>query len=239
MITHPTSMLTQWRTVQLAKNSILGNLSPPDFDYIRPLLQPVTLKERSVLQEPNRHVEYINFVETGIISLMTLASGSILETAMVGSYGFAPVSVVLGARASAHRSTVLISGNALRIRTDDLERSMHERPQIREQLLRYVQSLMIHSSQTALCAVRHQLEQRLASWLCTACDALGGDVLPITHDHLSIILGLRRPSVTEALNRFEEEGFLRKTRGVLQILDRELLERKACCCYRTIANAYA
>jgi hypothetical protein len=82
---------------------------------------------------------------------MTLATGSILETAMVGSRGFAPVSVVLGARTSAHRSTVLVSGNALRIRADDLERSMLERPQIREHLLRYVQSLMIHGSQTALC----------------------------------------------------------------------------------------
>jgi CRP-like cAMP-binding protein len=231
-------MLTQWRKRQLIRNCILRSLSPPDLDYIRPLLEPVTLKERSVLQEPNKPVGHVSFVETGIISLMTLATGSILETAMVGSHGFAPVSVVLGARTSEHRSMVLVSGNALRIRADDLERAMHERPQIREHLLRYVQSLMVHGSQTALCGVRHQLEQRLACWLCLACDALEGDVLPITHDHLSAILGFRRAGVTETLNRFEEQGLVRKMRGILQIRDRDLLERKACCCYKTIANAY-
>jgi CRP-like cAMP-binding protein len=231
-------MLTQWRKRQLVRNCILESLPPPDFDYVRPLLEPVTLRERSVLQEPNKRVEYVSFVETGIISLMTIATGSILETAMVGSHGFAPVSVVLGARISEHRSTVLISGTALRIRCDDLERAMHERPQFRQRLLRYVQSLMIHGSQMALCGVRHQLEQRLACWLCLACDALEGDILPITHDHLSTILGLRRAGITETLNRFEEQGLVRKMRGVLQIRDRGLLERKACCCYRTIANAY-
>jgi CRP-like cAMP-binding protein len=133
---------------------------------------------------------------------------------------------------------VLVSGSALRIRADDLERSMRERPQIREHLLRYVQSLMVHSSQTALCGVRHQLEQRLACWLCLACDALEGDVLPITHDHLSAILGFRRAGVTETLKRFEEQGLVRKMRGVLQIRDRELLKRTACCCYGIVANAY-
>lgn len=223
---------------RLVRNRVLGSLSLTDFDHIRPFLQHVTLKERLVLQEPNKHIEYVNFVETGIISLMTLATGSILETAMVSSRGFAPMAVVLGGRKSPHRSTVLIAGTALRIRADDLERSIRERPQIRDHLLRYVQSLMIHGSQTALCGVRHHLEQRLASWLCLACDALGSNVVPITHDHLSTILGLRRPGVTEALNRFQKQGFLRKTRGVVEVRERDLLERKTCCCYRTITNAY-
>jgi CRP-like cAMP-binding protein len=115
---------------------------------------------------------------------------------------------------------------------------MRERPAIREHLLQYVQSLMIHSSQMSLCGVRHELEQRLASWLCLACDALDGNVLPITHDHVSMILGLRRAGVTEALNRFEEEGLVRKTRGVLQVPDRRLLRQKACGCYAVVANEY-
>src|SRR5882724_3093298 len=117
---------------QLVRNCILGGLSPIDLDYLRSLLQPVRLPERSVLQEPNKQVEYVNFIETGLVSLMTLAAGNILQTAMVDSRGIAPVSVVLGARTCGHRSTVLVSGTALRICTEDLKRSMHERPQLRE-----------------------------------------------------------------------------------------------------------
>jgi CRP-like cAMP-binding protein len=225
-------------TRPVVKNRILAGLSPSDFGSIRPFLEPVTLKGRSVLHEANKRIEHVNFIETGIISLRTLASGSVLETAMVGCYGAVGASIALGADTSLHRSIVLVPGNALRIRTDDLQRSMHERPQIREHLLRYVKSLMNHSSQISLCGVRHELEQRLACWLCLACDALDGNVLPITHDHISINLGLRRAGVTEALNRFEEEGLVQKKRGVLQVRDRRLLGQKACGCYAIIANEY-
>ena len=222
----------------IVKNRILEGLSLSDFDCIRPFLEPVALKERSVLHEADKRIEHVNFIETGIVSLRTLAIGSVLETAMVGCYGAVGASIALGAETSLHRSIVLVPGHAMRISTGDLQRSMHERPQIREHLLRYVQSLMIHSSQISLCGVRHELEQRLACWLCLACDALDGNVLPITHDHISMILGLRRAGVTETLNRFEEEGLVRKTRGVLQVPDRRLLGQKACGCYAIIANRY-
>jgi CRP-like cAMP-binding protein len=219
-------------------NTILGNLSLVDFACLRPFLECVPLKERAVLQELKQRVEYINFVETGIVSLRTLATESILETAMVGRQGAVGASIVLGTDTSIHQSVVLVSGSALRIRVDDLHRLMHERPQIRAPLLQYVQALMIHVSQTALCGVRHELEQRLACWLCLACDALDGDVLPITHDDLSVILGLRRSGVTETLNRFEEEGLVRKMRGVLQIRERGRLEKKACGCYGIVTKGY-
>jgi CRP-like cAMP-binding protein len=122
---------------------------------------------------------------------------------------------------------------------DDLRRVMEERPHVQEHLLRYLQALGLHCAQTGLCGVRHDLEQRLASWLCLTSDALDGHVLPVTHDYLSAALGLRRPGVTEALIRFEEQGLIRKMRGVLQIDQRKELEKKTCCCYGIIANAYA
>jgi CRP-like cAMP-binding protein len=215
-----------------------GILALPDFDPIRTFLQSVSLERGSVLNEANKAIEYVNFVETGIVSLMTLARGSMLETAMVGHQGVVGASIALGVRTSMHKSIVLVPGTALRIRVGDLQRSMEKRPQIREHLLRYVQSLMIHGSQTALCGVRHELEQRLASWLCLACDHLDGETLAITHDHLSFILGLRRSGVTGALMRFEDLGLVRRARGVLQVKDRRSLERKACGCYRVITAAY-
>jgi CRP-like cAMP-binding protein len=220
------------------KNSILATLSLSDFDPVRAFLQPVSLERGSVLNEANKLIEYVNFIETGIVSLMTLASGSVLETAMVGRQGAVGASIALGARSSIHKSIVLVPGRALRIRVEDLQRSMEDRPQIREHLLRYVQSLMIHGSQTALCGVRHELEQRLACWLCLACDTLESETLAITHDHLSFILGLRRPGVTEALLRFEELGLVRKARGLLQVRERRSLEHKACSCYNVITTAY-
>jgi CRP-like cAMP-binding protein len=220
------------------RNGILRNFALADLACIGPFLKPVALKERAVLQEPRKRVEHINFVETGIVSLRTIATGCFLETAMVGSRGAVGASVALGADTAMHQSIVLVSGSALRIHADDLRRLMIERLQIREHLLRYIQALMVHGSQTALCGVRHDLEQRLACWLCIACDALDGDVLPITHDHLSTILGLRRSGLTQSLIRFEEEGLIRKSRGAMRVRERSLLQQKACGCYGVIASAY-
>lgn len=225
-------------TKQTVKNSFLATLSLLDFASIRPLLKPISLVRGSVLNEPNRAIEHVTFVESGIVSLMALTGGNMLETAIVGRHGAVGASVALGARTSIHRSTVLVSGSALGIRVEDLQRSMENRPHIREHLLRYVHSLMIHSSQTALCGVHHALERRLACWICLACDALEHQTVAITHDHLSFILGLRRSGVTEALMRFEELGFVRKARGVLQVRERQSLQQRACGCYCVIAAAY-
>ncbi|WP_271627655.1 Crp/Fnr family transcriptional regulator [Bradyrhizobium sp. CCBAU 11445] len=179
-----------------------------------------------VLQEPKRHLDHVYFVESGLVSLRIVAAGSILETAVIGYQG------AVGA-------SLLIPGNAHRIRVEDLRRIMNENPGIRERLFRYVQALSVHCAQSGLCGVRHAREKRLASWLCLASDAVGSNVLPVTHDYLSSVLGLRRAGITETLNRFEEQQLIRKTRGVLQIEARNCLAHKACSCYRLISGTYA
>ena len=116
---------------------------------------------------------------------------------------------------------------------------LKERPEIREHLFEYVQALTFQCVQTGLCGVRHDREQRLASWLCLASDAADVRALPVTQDYLSSVLGLRRAGVTQTLSRFEERGLIRKMRGVLQIDEPKCLEKRACCCYELISGAYA
>lgn len=224
--------------MNVERNSILRHLPSPDYVYIRPFLERVSHKQRASLQEPRRPIEYISFIETGIASLRTLASGNLIETALVGCQGATGVSAVLGVRTSVHQCIMLVPGTAIRIRVEDLRHVMCERPQIRDHILKYVQALMTHCSQTALCGVHHETEERLASWLCLACDSLDSDTLPITHDNLSIILGLRRAGVTETLTRFESHGLVRKMRGVLQVRDRGKLRERACACCGVIEDAY-
>jgi CRP-like cAMP-binding protein len=224
--------------LNVERNSILRHLPSSDYIYLRPFLERVSHKQRASLQEPRRPIEYVSFIETGIASLRTLASGSLIETALVGCQGAVGVSAVLGARTPIHQCIMLVPGTAIRIGVDDFRHAMCERPQIRDHILKYVQALMIHCSQTALCGVHHNTEARLASWICLACDSLDSDTLPITHDNLSVILGLRRAGVTESLTRFENHGLVRKMRGVLEVCDRGRLRERACACCGVIAGAY-
>jgi CRP-like cAMP-binding protein len=221
------------------KNGILTKLSLADLAAMGRFLEPFSLKDRMVLQESRQPVEFIYFVESGVVSLRIVATGSMLETALVGYRGAIGVSYLLGGHIPTQQSVVLFAGHALRIHRNDLRRLMDERPLIREQLSRYAQALVVHGAQTGLCGVRHPLEQRLACWLCLACDAYDIDVLPVTHDYLAYALGLRRAGVTAALIHFEELGLIHKMRGLLQVCDRARLQLKACSCYGLIAGAYA
>jgi CRP-like cAMP-binding protein len=47
--------------------------------------------------------------------------------------------------------------------------------------------------------------------------------IPITHEFLSMMLGVQRSGVTIALNELERRGFIRGGRGAVSILDRESL----------------
>ncbi|WP_247513561.1 Crp/Fnr family transcriptional regulator [Bradyrhizobium sp. 157] len=225
-------------TWSFVKNVILTSISRQDLAAIGEFLEPIVLKERMVLQQPKRHPGHVYFIESGLVSLRIVAAGSILETAVIGHRGAVGASLFVGEHLSTHQSVVLFPGNAHRIRVEDLCRVMTERPEIRKQLFQYLQALALHCAQTGLCGVRHDREKRLASWLCLASDALGAHVLPVTHDYLSSVLGLRRAGVTETLTQFEKQGLVRKMRGVLQIDGRKGLEQTACGCYKLISDAY-
>ncbi|EHR01089.1 Crp/Fnr family transcriptional regulator [Bradyrhizobium sp. WSM471] len=227
------------RARSFVKNDILSRFSLQDLAAAGELLEPIVLKDRMVLQEPKRRVDHVYFIESGLISLRVVAAGNILENAVIGHQGAVGASLLVGGHLSTHQSVVIVAGSAHRMRIEDLRRVMHERPEIREHLLRYVQALSLQCAQTGLCGVWHDCEKRLASWLCLASDAVDTHVLPVTHDYLASVLGLRRAGVTEALIRFEKQRLIRKMRGILHINDRHGLEQKACSCYKFISSAYA
>ncbi|KRP85875.1 cAMP-binding protein [Bradyrhizobium yuanmingense] len=221
------------------KNVILARLSLQQLAAIGECLEPVVLKERMVLQEPKRPVDHVYFVESGLVSLRVVAAGSMLETAVIGYRGVVGTSFLWGGHLSTHQSVVVFPGSAQRICVEALRRIMKVHPEIRDHLFEYVQALTFQCVQAGLCGVRHHREQRLASWICLASETVDSGVLPVTHDYLSSVLGLRRAGVTETLIRFEDQGLIRKMRGVLQIDNPKSLKEKACCCYKLVSAAYA
>jgi CRP-like cAMP-binding protein len=238
-ISETSKMLVESIQRSFVKNRILGNLPLPDLAAIGECLEPIVLTERVSLQSPRKPVEFVYFIESGIVSQRIVDAGSIFETALVGYRGAIGLSSLFGGHIPTLQSVVLFPGHALRIPRHELRQLMEKRPQVSEYLLRHVEALTMHGAQTGLCGVRHHLEQRLACWLCLACDAYNSDVLPVTHDYLADALGLRRAGVTDALSRLEGQGLVHKMRGILRVSDRKGLEEKACGCYGLIAKTYA
>jgi CRP-like cAMP-binding protein len=225
--------------IYVIKNRILATLPPDDLLALKPNLRLVEIKARAVLQEAHRRIEYVHFIERGIVSRVSGGRDCSIETAMVGCFGCTGVAIALGSNISTQRTVVRLAGIAWRIRADLLVGLMEERPQIRASILKYVQSLITQNTQGVLCAAKHNVGQRLARWLLLASDRTQGDVLAVTHDLLAKVLGVRRAGITEALLQLEAGGILKKMRGAVQLVDRSGLECRACDCYRIVRDAYA
>src|SRR5262249_6442767 len=160
------------------------SLSLSDLAALGRHLEPIALKERAIVQEPRRLVEYVYFIESGAISSRIVSDGGILETSVIGHQGAVGVPSLLGGHLPVYQSVVLFPGTALRAPVERLKHMMNDRPQLLEQLSRYVQAFMFHNTQAAFCGVLHTCEQRLASWLCLTSDAMATVHIPVTHDYL-------------------------------------------------------
>ena len=221
------------------RNRLLAHLPPAAFAELRPHLRRVHLQRRQVLQEINAPVGSVYFLECGVALLLARSRGGRqVGVGVVGRLGLVGVPAVLGTMYAPNRCVMEIEGEALQIGCENLSLAMDRHPQIRRHLLRYVQALLVQNSQTALCNVRHELEERLARWLLLAHDRLDQNVIPLTHDLFSMMLGVRRASVTETLAALEAGGALKRHHKAVEIQDRAILEQRVCDCYRIIAAEY-
>src|SRR5215212_11022200 len=147
--------------------------------------------------------------------------------------------VVLGIDHSPHAYMVQAAGQALRIPAPDLRAALRHSPSLHAGLLRYAHALMVQTAETAYANAGFTMEARLARWILMTDDRLEREELPLTHEFLSMMLGVRRPGVTLAIQALESGGLIRAKRGSLTVLDRAGLEALARDAYGVAEAEYA
>jgi CRP-like cAMP-binding protein len=191
------------------------------------------LTQRQVLYTPGAPIEHVYFVETGVVSVLTnMADGGAIEVGMIGAEGIVGVSALLGAAMSSHQTIVQVGGNALQMKAARFKAAFDQHAAVRRLALRFVDALLNLSGQTAACNRLHSLEQRCARWLLMASDRIASDSMPMTHEFLSTMLGVRRAGVTVAAIELQRSGLIHYNRGHLTIADHSGLAATACECYR-------
>jgi CRP-like cAMP-binding protein len=209
------------------QNYILANLPRSALDFLRPHLEPVSLPVREVLESPNKLITHVYFPIDCINSVVAGADEQRIEVGIIGRDGMTGLSIVLGVDASPHECFTQIPGDALRIATHDLNAALETEPMMRKHFLLYIRSFMLQSAQTALANGRYTIEERLARWLLMCRDRLDSNDIPLTHEFLSLMLGVRRPGVTLALQNLETARFIRNRRGCVTVLNRPKLQEIA------------
>ncbi len=213
----------------VSSNRILDCLSKDDFGLMKPHLESVELGFRKRLQSPNRTIEMIYFPHSGLGSVVASGRGREpqAEVALVGREGMTGLPVVHGTDRSPYEIFMQVEGDGQQITTINLRSAMKRSTTLRECFLLFSHAFCIQSGYTALANAKGSLEQRLARWLLMAQDRLQKDQLVLTHEFLSLMLGVRRAGVSSALQHFEVKGLLHGDRGAITILDRDGIEEIA------------
>jgi Mn-dependent DtxR family transcriptional regulator len=60
----------------------------------------------------------------------------------------------------------------------------------------------------------------------------------MTQELIANMLGVRREGVTEAAGQLQDAGLIRYRRGHITVLDRGMLEARACECYAVVKKEY-
>jgi CRP-like cAMP-binding protein len=216
------------------RNRLLAALLPADLALLRPLLQSVPLRLRQELERPNRAIDDVYFPHVGIASVVAIQSKDTrVEVGLVGCEGMTGTAIVLGNDRSPHETYIQVEGEGQRITAPKLREAMKASDTLRDVLLRYVQVFMVQTAHTAIANARAKLDKRLARWLLMAHDRTRDDTLPLTHEFLSLMLGVRRAGVTEALHSLESQNFITVGRGQVVVLNRKGIERAAGDAYGT------
>lgn len=214
-------------TQESVKNTILRKLPKDAFDYLKPRLVPVALPVHYTLVEPRQPIQRICFLESGLGSLVTRSlDDKSVEVRHVGFEGLTGYSTVLGVDHTPNKTVMQVAGRGLQVGVAEFRVLLDHRG-ARELLLRYVHTCELQLAYSVLAAAKYTMHQRLARWLLMCHDRLDGDDLPITHDFLALMLGVRRSGVTEQLHILEGEHAIRSTRGSVRILSRPTLQALA------------
>jgi CRP-like cAMP-binding protein len=220
-------------------NSLLRTMGTDDFYILSTWLEAIDLPRRFVLSPSNRPSDHTYFLESGIASVVVDAgNGMAAEVSLVGREGLVPVTGVLGPMSSPFDVFMQVGGHGFRIATIHLLAACEASLSLRALLNRYFQATLVQTSYTAFSNANHQIEQRLARWILMCLDRTQGDSVTLTHEFLSVMLAVRRQSVTTTLHSLEGKRLITSSRGSVTVRDRKGLEALAGSAYGVPEREY-
>ena len=231
----PDGMIAPIQAPVVMQNRLLAALPPEEFERIRPHLEPIQLEQRQLLFDPETPIRHVYFPETAVVSLVSrLMDGSNVEVGTAGREGMAGLSVFLAGDTSSVQVFAQIPGMATRIEAKAFTRLAAAPGPFHQLLMRYTQAFLTQVAQTAACNGAHLVDARCARWLLMTHDRVDTDLIPLTHEFLAFMLGVRRAGVTVAMNALQDANLVRCTRGKVAIVDRPGLEKASCECYGVV-----
>jgi CRP-like cAMP-binding protein len=210
------------------QNQLLARLSPADLNLFSSELVPVQFEKRDLLIAADKLIQRTYFLECGIASVVaSTPDGSQTEVGIIGNEGMIDVATALGSVTAPLEIFIQAPGRGYSLPSSSFQDAMAKSATLRQVILSYAQAFMVQIAHTTLAAASLSIKARLARWLLMCDDRTTGCEIPMTHEFLSLMLSVRRPGVTEAVQAVEATGAIRAHRGMIEIRDRTILQQVA------------
>ena len=188
-----------------------------------------------MLYEPGSPLRGVHFPTTAIVSLhYVLESGASAESAGVGYEGVVGIALFMGGNTTSSSAAVQIAGHGYSLDAVHLKREFAGPGPMQKVLLRYTQTLMAQTMQTAACNRHHSVAQQICRWLLMTLDRIPSREIVVTQEMIASVLGVRRESVTDVAGELQRAGTIRYRRGHISVLDRAGLNDGVCECYAVV-----
>jgi CRP-like cAMP-binding protein len=221
------------------RNLILAQLPDDEYGSLSKFLMPVDLPLGMQLSEPNQPIEYVYFLNSGLISTDALTEkGESVEVGVIGREGFAGLPALLDQPQMSHSVLIQGVGDGLRIRSSIVRDEFMKGGMFQQMVHTFIYLQMVQVTQSVLCNRMHEVDARLARWLLTSADRMESESLHLTQEFLAQMLGVQRSTVTVAAGELQRAGMIGYSRGKINIVDRGALTKVACECYDIVTASY-
>jgi CRP-like cAMP-binding protein len=217
------------------RNRLLLALPSRDLKRLTPQLQEIRCRREQVLLDADSALAHVFFPESGVISVLAVyADGSMIEMATIGREGCTGIQAMLGAKSTSARLLVQVPGTATKMSRAAFVKAMSALPAFRSLMLAYLEAFLEQVLVSVACNGAHSLSNRLARWLLMMRDRSDSDTLPLTQNLLAEMLGVQRPSITNAVRQLQRKELIKRRRGQVTIVDRPGLIDASCECYELV-----
>ena len=219
-------------TASHTENGILAKLAGSDRAWIleRANLEDAPVKR--VYVEPNTDLTRVYFVEAGLASMVVrMSDNSIVEVGTIGKEGLVGLQLFLGGQLGGVEVFQQVSGKVRVLPATDFQLLLTRSSELQRAMADFTLDLIRQMTMAIACNRLHQVEQRLARWLLMVRDRVECNEFDLKQQFLAEMLGVRRPGVSIAASMLQRAGFIKYSRGRIQIKDPVGLEAAACECY--------
>jgi CRP-like cAMP-binding protein len=217
------------------RNEVLRRLDARSLERLR--LKAVQIEAGQRISGGGDQISKLLFLESGAVQFNILfRDSSQIQVAIAGTNSIVGATALLDRTRSLYEATAQTAGHGFSCLVENARQEFARHELFQQLTLGCIQMHLMQVAQLSGCNAKHSVEQRLCRWLLLSHDEMPWKEICVTQEALANALGVRRTTVTLAMDELRVAGLVDYSRAHIRVLSRPALELRACECYEVIRS---